>query len=123
MSNSECVLVPSKIPFAFFDANFDQTEGVIKIIPLGKITEGEQSLIKAALPELVKNIETVCPIFFGVELWLIVSKFRVLTTFLTLTRLKSQDCRSSNELTENRLTVCNEEAVESLLLFVIPDFR
>ena len=46
-------------------SSFDQTEGVVKIIPLGKITEGEQSLIKAALPELVKNIETVCLIVLG----------------------------------------------------------
>jgi len=43
----------------------DQTEGVAKIIPLGKITEGEQALIKAALPELVKNIETVCSRVFS----------------------------------------------------------
>ncbi|KIM41765.1 hypothetical protein M413DRAFT_445002 [Hebeloma cylindrosporum] len=44
---------------AFFSSNVELgTEGVAKIIPLGKITEGEQTLIKAALPELAKNIET-----------------------------------------------------------------
>ncbi|TFK36495.1 NAD-malate dehydrogenase [Crucibulum laeve] len=34
------------------------TEGVVKINPLGKITEAEQTLIKAAIPELLKNIQT-----------------------------------------------------------------
>ena len=33
--------------------------GVTKIIPLGKITEVEQSLVKAAIPELVTSIEKV----------------------------------------------------------------
>ena len=74
-----------------------------KIIPLGKITEGEQTLIEAAIPELVKNIETVCPILLVFNCGLIVSKFRVLISFPRLTRLKSQNCRSSNELNENRL--------------------
>jgi malate dehydrogenase len=44
---------------AFFSSNVELgTNGVTKIIPLGKTTEAEQALIKAALPELVKNIET-----------------------------------------------------------------
>jgi len=44
---------------AFFSSNVELgTEGVTKIIPLGKITEAEQTLITAALPELVKNIQT-----------------------------------------------------------------
>ncbi|KAF9439980.1 NAD-malate dehydrogenase [Macrolepiota fuliginosa MF-IS2] len=38
---------------AYFLANM---EGVIKINPLGNITLGEKELIKAALPELAKNI-------------------------------------------------------------------
>ncbi|KAF8966868.1 L-malate dehydrogenase [Flammula alnicola] len=44
---------------AFFSSNVELgTGGVTKIHPLGKITETEQTLIKAALPELVKNIQT-----------------------------------------------------------------
>ncbi|KAF9472046.1 NAD-malate dehydrogenase [Pholiota conissans] len=44
---------------AFFSSNVELgTEGVAKIHPLGKITEAETTLIKAALPELVKNIQT-----------------------------------------------------------------
>jgi len=34
------------------------TEGVVKIHPLGKMTEKEQALIKAAIPELETNIKT-----------------------------------------------------------------
>ncbi|KAF5314309.1 hypothetical protein D9619_011755 [Psilocybe cf. subviscida] len=44
---------------AYFSTNVELgTEGVTKIIPLGKITEAEQALVKAALPELLKNIST-----------------------------------------------------------------
>ncbi|KAF4611537.1 hypothetical protein D9613_003837 [Agrocybe pediades] len=44
---------------AFFSSNVELgTEGVVKIHPLGKITEAEQTLVKAAIPELAKNIET-----------------------------------------------------------------
>ncbi|KAF8154119.1 L-malate dehydrogenase [Crassisporium funariophilum] len=44
---------------AFFSSNVELgTEGVAKIIPLGKITEVEQALVKAAIPELLKNIQT-----------------------------------------------------------------
>ncbi|KAF9054206.1 NAD-malate dehydrogenase [Panaeolus papilionaceus] len=48
---------------AYFSSNVElgpsaQTEGVTKLHPLGNITEGEQTLIKDAIPELVKNIET-----------------------------------------------------------------
>ncbi|TFY84005.1 hypothetical protein EWM64_g16 [Hericium alpestre] len=42
----------------FFSSNVEiGPEGVSKIHPLGKITEHEQTLIKAAVPELVGNIE------------------------------------------------------------------
>jgi len=34
------------------------TEGVVKIHPLGQITDAEKALVKAAIPELVTNIET-----------------------------------------------------------------
>lgn len=45
-------------PLAFFSANVELgTEGVSKIIPLGKITEEEHKLIKAAIPELCTNID------------------------------------------------------------------
>ena len=44
----------------YFSANVEiGPEGVAKINPLGKLTEFEQGLIKAAIPELQKNIETV----------------------------------------------------------------
>ncbi|KAH9476944.1 Malate dehydrogenase, mitochondrial [Psilocybe cubensis] len=44
---------------AFFSSNIELgPEGVAKINPLGTITEAEQALVKAALPELVKNIDT-----------------------------------------------------------------
>ncbi|CAA7262122.1 unnamed protein product [Cyclocybe aegerita] len=44
---------------AYFSSNVELgTEGVAKIIPLGKISEAEQALIKAAIPELQKNITT-----------------------------------------------------------------
>jgi len=44
---------------AFFSSNIEfGSEGVAKINSLGKITEAEQTLVKAALPELVKNIQT-----------------------------------------------------------------
>ncbi|VDC07241.1 unnamed protein product [Peniophora sp. CBMAI 1063] len=43
----------------FFSANVEiGPEGVAKINPIGKVTEFEQGLIKAAIPELQKNIET-----------------------------------------------------------------
>ncbi|KAI0033510.1 NAD-malate dehydrogenase [Vararia minispora EC-137] len=43
----------------YFSANVEiGPEGVAKIHPLGEITEYEQGLIKAAVPELAKNIET-----------------------------------------------------------------
>lgn len=45
-------------PLTFFSANVELgTEGVAKIIPLGKITEDEQKLIKVAIPELSTNID------------------------------------------------------------------
>jgi malate dehydrogenase len=44
---------------AFFSSNVEiGPQGVIKVFPLGKITETEQGLIKAAIPELLTNIET-----------------------------------------------------------------
>ncbi|KAF7373505.1 malate dehydrogenase [Mycena sanguinolenta] len=44
---------------AFFSSNVELgREGVAKIHPLGKITPGETELVKAAIPELRKNIET-----------------------------------------------------------------
>jgi malate dehydrogenase len=44
---------------AFFSSNVEfGTEGVVKVFPLGKISEPEQGLIKAAIPELSKNIKT-----------------------------------------------------------------
>ncbi|KAH6904470.1 L-malate dehydrogenase [Coprinopsis sp. MPI-PUGE-AT-0042] len=44
---------------AFFSSNVELgTEGVARIIPLGEITEAEKALVQAAIPELVKNIET-----------------------------------------------------------------
>ncbi|KAJ3503979.1 hypothetical protein NLJ89_g8184 [Agrocybe chaxingu] len=44
---------------AYFSSNVELgTEGVVKIIPLGKVSEAEQALIKAAIPELKKNITT-----------------------------------------------------------------
>ncbi|KAJ2932007.1 hypothetical protein H1R20_g5086, partial [Candolleomyces eurysporus] len=43
----------------YFSANVELgTEGVAKINPLGTVTEAESALIKAAIPELVKNIDT-----------------------------------------------------------------
>ena len=45
----------------YFSANVEiGPEGVAKINPIGKVTEFESGLIKAAIPELQKNIETVC---------------------------------------------------------------
>lgn len=44
---------------AYFSSNVEfGPKGVVKINPLGKITEAEQTLIKAAIPELQKNITT-----------------------------------------------------------------
>jgi malate dehydrogenase len=44
---------------AYFSTNVELgVDGVSKIIPLGKTTDAEQVLVKAALPELVKNIST-----------------------------------------------------------------
>ncbi|KIK09611.1 hypothetical protein K443DRAFT_671505 [Laccaria amethystina LaAM-08-1] len=44
---------------AYFSSNVELGPGgVVKINPLGKITEAEQTLIKAAIPELQKNITT-----------------------------------------------------------------
>jgi len=44
---------------AFFSSSVEfGPEGVIKVFPLGKITEAEEGLIKAALPELWTNIQT-----------------------------------------------------------------
>ncbi|RXW20136.1 hypothetical protein EST38_g5710 [Candolleomyces aberdarensis] len=44
---------------AYFSANVELgTEGVAKINPLGTITDAESALIKAAIPELAKNIDT-----------------------------------------------------------------
>ncbi|PPQ98687.1 hypothetical protein CVT24_003314 [Panaeolus cyanescens] len=44
---------------AYFSSNVELgVDGVAKLHPLGKLTEGEQALVKAAIPELVKNIET-----------------------------------------------------------------
>ncbi len=37
-----------------------QIEGTSKIVPLGKITDDEEALIQAAIPELYTNIEKVC---------------------------------------------------------------
>lgn len=34
-------------------------EGVVKINPIGKITDAEKVLVKAALPDLIANVETV----------------------------------------------------------------
>ncbi|KAF8901002.1 NAD-malate dehydrogenase [Gymnopilus junonius] len=46
-----------KLPY--FSSNVELgREGVVKVHPLGKITEAEQTLVKAAIPELTKNIET-----------------------------------------------------------------
>ncbi|KAF9528865.1 lactate/malate dehydrogenase [Crepidotus variabilis] len=43
---------------SFFSSNVELgTEGVTKIIPLGKLTEAETALVKAALPELSTNID------------------------------------------------------------------
>ncbi|KZV72406.1 NAD-malate dehydrogenase [Peniophora sp. CONT] len=43
----------------YFSANVEiGPEGVAKINPIGKVTDFEQGLIKAAIPELQKNIET-----------------------------------------------------------------
>ncbi|KAF5353202.1 hypothetical protein D9756_007858 [Leucocoprinus leucothites] len=51
---------------AYFSSNVELgQEGVVKINPLGKITEAEQKLIAAALPELAKNIAT--GVGFGTE--------------------------------------------------------
>lgn len=36
-----------------------QTEGVVKIHPLGNITNDEKNLVNAAIPELAINIQTV----------------------------------------------------------------
>ena len=36
----------------------------MKIHPLGKITDAEKALVKAAVPQLATNIETVSRIFF-----------------------------------------------------------
>ena len=36
-----------------------QPEGVAKILPLGKLTDFEQGLVKAAVPELATNIDKV----------------------------------------------------------------
>jgi len=33
-------------------------EGVVKILPIGQLTDDEVALVKAAIPELVKNIKT-----------------------------------------------------------------
>ncbi|KAI0045172.1 NAD-malate dehydrogenase [Auriscalpium vulgare] len=45
----------------YFSSNVEiGPEGVVKINPLGKLTEYEQSLIVAAVPELATNIEKVC---------------------------------------------------------------
>lgn len=44
---------------AYFSSNVELGPGgITKINPLGKITEKEAELVKAAIPELVKNIET-----------------------------------------------------------------
>ncbi|TEB18291.1 L-malate dehydrogenase [Coprinellus micaceus] len=44
---------------AYFSANVELgVEGVVKISPLGKISEDEATLVKAAIPELAKNIQT-----------------------------------------------------------------
>lgn len=42
---------------------FLQPEGVSKILPIGTITDREKALIKAAIPELTTNIQTVCCFF------------------------------------------------------------
>ncbi|KAJ7160930.1 NAD-malate dehydrogenase [Mycena filopes] len=43
----------------FFSSNVELgPEGVVKIHPLGKITEAETALVKAAVPELTTNIKT-----------------------------------------------------------------
>jgi len=43
----------------YFSTNVELgAEGVVKIYPLGKITDAEKALVKAAIPELVTNIET-----------------------------------------------------------------
>jgi len=42
---------------AYFSSNVELgPEGVVRIHPLGKISETEQNLVKAAIPELTKNI-------------------------------------------------------------------
>ena len=42
----------------FFASNVELgPDGIKKILPLGKLSDYEQELIKAALPELKKNIE------------------------------------------------------------------
>jgi len=43
----------------------EQPEGVVKIHSLGQTTEAEKKLIKAALPELAKNIDIVCHLCFS----------------------------------------------------------
>jgi malate dehydrogenase len=44
---------------AFFSSNVELgADGIVKVFSLGKITEAEQGLVKAAIPELSKNIET-----------------------------------------------------------------
>ena len=35
----------------------------MKISPLGKISEDEATLVKAAIPELAKNIQTVSTVY------------------------------------------------------------
>jgi len=44
---------------AFFSSNVEfGTDGIVKVFSLGKTTEAEQGLIKAAIPELLINIKT-----------------------------------------------------------------
>jgi len=44
---------------AFFSSNVEfGVDGIVKVFPIGKITEREQELIKAAIPELSINIKT-----------------------------------------------------------------
>ncbi|KAJ7756202.1 NAD-malate dehydrogenase [Mycena metata] len=71
------IVVPSFVPLAadpagaaaltkelgaeleFFSSNVELgAEGVVKIHPLGRLTEGEAALVKAAVPELTTNIKT-----------------------------------------------------------------
>lgn len=42
-----------------------QLNGVSKVHSLGRLSEYEQTLIKAALPELAANIDKVCVLLFA----------------------------------------------------------